>query len=76
VWLPSRDRPAADRGPAELAAAVAAYLEISRSPLRWSDPGSFSHRETAAWERLRTAAGLPGEGPTEPGPSVPTGLLF
>jgi hypothetical protein len=43
---------------AELRAAVDAYLEISRSELRHSEPGWFVLAEEAAWERLSAAAGL------------------
>lgn len=44
--------------PADLAIAVADYLEVSRSSLRTSDPDWFDHVEDAAWQRLCAAAGL------------------
>lgn len=52
-------------GRRELEAAVAEYLELSRSALRRSEPGWFALAEEAAWERLRLAAGLPRGGGSE-----------
>lgn len=57
-------RRAADgrRRRAQLRAAVADYLDISRSSLRSAEPGWFALAEDAAWERVRTLAGLAPEG--------------
>lgn len=44
----------------ELEAAVAEYLELSRSPLRTSDPEWFRVVEQAAWDRLEAAARIAG----------------
>ena len=61
-------RRTADAGPpAELRAAVADYLDISRSPLRAVEPGWFALAEDAAWDRLRVVAGIAPARAAEPG---------
>ena len=42
----------------ELDAAIAEYLDLSRSSLRHGEPEWFALAEQAAWERLQVAAGL------------------
>jgi hypothetical protein len=67
-------RRAADgrRRRAQLRAAVADDLEISRSPLRYAEPGWFVLAEDAAWERVRMLTGL-AAGAEEPGATLAEG---
>jgi hypothetical protein len=51
--VPSHGNAAPDRE-----SAVADYLDVSRSPLRFSEPAWFALAEEAAWQRVCTAAGI------------------
>lgn len=52
----SRSTPGDSARRSELEAAMAEYLELSRSPLRATDPEWFQVAEEAAWDRLSAAA--------------------
>lgn len=52
----SRSTPGDAARRSELEAAMAEYLQLSRSPLRTTDPEWFQVAEQAAWDRLATAA--------------------
>jgi hypothetical protein len=52
----SRSTPGDAARRSELEAAMAEYLELSRSPLRTTDHDWFQVAEEAAWDRLAAAA--------------------